>query len=113
MRRLLLATVFCLVGLGLTAQNFEIAGLEESYKGSVGEVIQAPLKIKNTFDKPITLVIKELKRRSAVLKKTSSVPTMSVVSSAPIATPSALSPVKRLKTFPLGWRQGLPKVSAL
>lgn len=60
MRRFLLATVFCVLGSGLAAQNFEIADPEESYKGSVGEIIQAPIKIKNTLDKPITLVIKRM-----------------------------------------------------
>src|SRR6187549_2725790 len=60
MSRLLLAAVFCFVGFGVSAQNFEIADLEESYKGSVGEIIQVPLKIKNTFDKPLTLVIKRI-----------------------------------------------------
>lgn len=44
----------------LYAQGFEIAPIQESYKGTIGETIKAPLRFKNTSDKPITLIIRKV-----------------------------------------------------
>jgi hypothetical protein len=44
----------------LYAQGFEIAPVQESYKGTIGETIKAPLRFKNTSDKPITLIIRKV-----------------------------------------------------
>ena len=42
------------------SQAFEISNLQDSYKGSVGETIKAPLYFKNTSDKPITIIIRKV-----------------------------------------------------
>lgn len=42
------------------AQTFEVSGLQESYKGTIGETIKAPIRFKNTSDKPVTLIIRKL-----------------------------------------------------
>jgi hypothetical protein len=42
------------------AQSFEVSGLQDSYKGTIGDVIKAPLRLKNITDKPITLVVRKL-----------------------------------------------------
>jgi hypothetical protein len=44
---------------GLAAQGFEISGLQESYKGTIGDVIKAPLNFKNNGTKPLTLIIRK------------------------------------------------------
>ena len=42
------------------SQGFEVASLQESYKGYIGEAINAPLRFKNTSDKAITLIIRKI-----------------------------------------------------
>ena len=42
------------------SQAFEISNLQDSYKGSVGETIKAPLYFKNTSEKPITIIIRKI-----------------------------------------------------
>jgi hypothetical protein len=44
----------------LRAQSFELSGLQDSYKGSIGEVIHAPLLLKNTTEKPIILILRKI-----------------------------------------------------
>lgn len=41
-------------------QGFEIAPLQESYKGLIGETIKVPLRFKNNSDKPIFLIIRKV-----------------------------------------------------
>jgi hypothetical protein len=60
MARSLLVGMMILVSLWAHAQSFEVSGLQESYKGAIGDVMKAPLRLKNTTDKPITLVIKKI-----------------------------------------------------
>lgn len=43
----------------LFAQNFEISSAQETYRGSIGDLIKAPIKLKNTSNKSITLVLKK------------------------------------------------------
>ncbi len=107
MRRLLLAAVFCLVGFGLSAQNFEIAGLEESYKGSVGEIIQAPLKIKNTFDKPITLVIKRIETQIGSSQKNFFCPDNNCADQRTDSYTVRIEPGETLENFSIGLEAGL------
>ena len=42
------------------SQGFEVASLQESYRGYIGEAINAPLRFKNTSDKAITLIIRKI-----------------------------------------------------
>jgi hypothetical protein len=43
----------------LGAQNFEISDLQETYKGTVGDVIRAPIQFRNNTSKTITLIIRK------------------------------------------------------
>lgn len=52
--------VFVLMSLGLVAQSFEVTGIQESYKGLIGETIKAPVLFKNTSDKTVTLIIRKV-----------------------------------------------------
>jgi hypothetical protein len=45
---------------GVFAQSFELVGLQESYKGVIGETIRVPVKFKNNTDKQITLLIRKI-----------------------------------------------------
>lgn len=42
------------------AQSFEVTSLQDSYNGFIGEAIKAPLRLKNTSDKAITLIIRNV-----------------------------------------------------
>lgn len=107
MGRLLLAAVFCLVGLGLSAQNFEIAGLEESYKGSMGEIIRVPVKIKNTFDKPITIVIKRIETQIGSSQKNFFCPNNDCVDLRIDSYTIRIEPGETLENFSIGLEAGL------
>jgi hypothetical protein len=60
MKRALLVVIISLSGWVSLAQTFEITGLQESYRGIIGEVIKAPIRFKNTSDKPITLIVRKV-----------------------------------------------------
>jgi hypothetical protein len=107
MRRLLLAAVFCLVGMGLSAQNFEIAGLEELYKGSVGEVIQVPVRIKNTFDKPITVVVKRIETQIGSSQKNFFCPDNDCTDQRTDSYTIRIEPGETLENFSIGLEAGL------
>lgn len=49
-----------LLGTNTFGQSFEVAGLQENYKGVIGETIKAPLLFKNNSDKTITLIIRKV-----------------------------------------------------
>ncbi len=59
MKRLLVLIGSILACGVLHAQSFEVLGLQEAYKGSIGDLIRAPLYFKNKTDKPITLVMRK------------------------------------------------------
>ncbi|MBL7834261.1 MAG: T9SS type A sorting domain-containing protein [Cyclobacteriaceae bacterium] len=107
MRRLLLAVGFSFASLALTAQNFEIAGLEDSYKGSVGEVIQAPVRIKNNFDKPITLVIKRIETQIGSSQKNFFCPDNNCLDQRTDTYTVRLEPGETLQRFAIGLEAGL------
>lgn len=60
MKNSLLLALFLLLGSWASAQGFEVASLQEFYKGLIGETIKAPIRFKNTTDKPITLIIRKV-----------------------------------------------------
>lgn len=60
MRRLLWMVFLCAMAFELDAQSFEIGNIQDVYKGHIGETVKVPLKISNTTDKPLTLVIRRI-----------------------------------------------------
>src|SRR5690349_5749714 len=60
MRRFLYLICLTLLPAVLCAQSFELTGLQDTYKGAIGETIRVPLRIKNITDKPITIVVREV-----------------------------------------------------
>lgn len=65
----LLLAIMILVGTCLYGQGFEIAPLQETYKGLIGETIKVPLRFKNTSDKPITLIIRKVSEQIGSTQK--------------------------------------------
>ena len=60
MKNVLLSVILMLSSLFTLGQGFEIISLQESYKGTIGEMIKAPIRFKNTSDKSITLIIRKV-----------------------------------------------------
>lgn len=59
MQWLLLVSIF-LGSTSVFSQGFEVSSLQELYKGTIGETIKAPIRFKNTSDKPITLILRKV-----------------------------------------------------
>lgn len=59
-RSLLVGMLMILMSSWATAQSFEVSGLQDSYKGTIGDIIKAPLVLRNVTEKPITLVVRKL-----------------------------------------------------
>ncbi|HEY5918020.1 MAG TPA: T9SS type A sorting domain-containing protein [Chryseolinea sp.] len=60
MRNLLLLVMGMAISCCGFAQSFEVTSLQDSYNGFIGEAIKAPLRLKNTSDKAITLIIRNV-----------------------------------------------------
>ena len=60
MMKALLFAIMILMSSWVLGQGFEIAPLQESYEGLIGETIKVPLRFKNTSEKPVTLVIRKI-----------------------------------------------------
>lgn len=58
MKCLLALIMLCGLGSGLLAQELEITGLQESYRGAIGDLVKVPLHFRNNSDKAITLIIR-------------------------------------------------------
>jgi len=107
MRRFLLATGFYLVCWGLSAQNFEIAAPEDSYKGSIGELIQAPLIIKNTSDKAIILILKKVETQIGSSQKNFFCPDNNCLDQRTETCTVKIEPGETLANFSIGLEAGL------
>lgn len=63
MLKSLLFAGLMLIALTVAGQSFEMTGLQDAYKGSIGETVKAPLRFKNTTDKALVLVIRKLQEQ--------------------------------------------------
>jgi hypothetical protein len=63
MQRALPFLVCFFITLTVWGQSFEMIGLQEGYKGMIGETVKAPVRFKNTTDKPIVLVIRKIQEQ--------------------------------------------------
>lgn len=59
MKKLLPVLCGLLISGASVAQSFEVIGKQENYRGFIGDLITAPLTIKNTSQKTIALVIRK------------------------------------------------------
>lgn len=59
MKKILLLVLLLVIGEYTFAQTFEVVGQQDSYKGYIGDLIKAPLRLKNLSEKPITLIIRK------------------------------------------------------
>jgi hypothetical protein len=61
MRRfLMLLSVMAPLAAYVQAQSFEVSGIQDNYKAFIGETIKAPVRLRNTSDKPIFLVVRKV-----------------------------------------------------
>ncbi len=60
MKNVLLFVILILAGFKSFSQGFELVNLQESYKGNIGDLIKAPVRFKNTSDKPIVLIVRKI-----------------------------------------------------
>lgn len=60
MKIVLLAVMMVVTNFAVFAQGFEVGSIQETYKGMIGETIKAPIRLKNTSEKPITLVVRKI-----------------------------------------------------
>ncbi|MEJ1239536.1 T9SS type A sorting domain-containing protein [Chryseolinea sp. T2] len=60
MKIVLLVVMVVVLNTVAFPQGFEITGLQDNYNGTIGETIKAPVRIKNTSDKAITVVIRKI-----------------------------------------------------
>lgn len=58
-KTLLLAFGLSFYALTLQAQSFEVSGYSENHRGYIGELIKAPVQIRNTSNRAITLIIRK------------------------------------------------------
>lgn len=69
MKRLLLLVGYVFLCGSLSAQSFEVSGVQDAYKGVIGDLIRSPLRIKNKTDKTITLVIRRVDTQIGTTQK--------------------------------------------
>lgn len=69
MIKTLLSATMILFSSWALSQGFEIAPLQETYKGTIGETIRVPLRFKNTSDKTITLIIRKVSEQIGSTQK--------------------------------------------
>lgn len=69
MRKIPLLGLLFFLWLGASAQTFEVSNLTENYKGTIGEVVKAPLRLRNLTEKPLTLVIRKLSQQIGSTQK--------------------------------------------
>jgi hypothetical protein len=61
MRKIVGLVFFVLSGLSsAVAQSFEVAPLQEVYKGFIGETMKIPVRFTNTTEKPLILIVRKL-----------------------------------------------------
>lgn len=60
MKGILSLAILTFMFVALHGQGFEIPGLQENYRCSIGETIKAALRFKNTTDKSITLIVRKV-----------------------------------------------------
>ena len=60
MRYILWLVMFGCCTFGVYGQSFEIAPLQDVYKGYIGETVKVPLKLTNHTDKSITLIVRKV-----------------------------------------------------
>jgi Secretion system C-terminal sorting domain len=65
----LLLAILSFAATCVYGQGFELAPLQESYKGLIGETIRVPLRFKNNSDKPISLIIRKVTEQIGTTQK--------------------------------------------
>jgi hypothetical protein len=90
----------------LHAQSFEVIGQQESYRGYLGDLIKAPLKIKNNTEKHLTLILRKVDTPIGSSQKSYFCPDNSCLERADDMV-IRLEPGQTLSSFSVGLEAGL------
>lgn len=107
MKRLLLLVGSVLVCGVLHGQSFEISGLQDSYKGSIGDLIRAPLYFKNKTDKPITLILRKVETQIGSSQKNFYCPENNCLDTHSEDYILRIEPGQTIQNFSIGLEAGL------
>jgi hypothetical protein len=107
MKRLLLLIGSLLLCGSLHAQNFEISSLQESYKGSPGDIIRAPLYFKNKTDKTITLILRKVETQIGSTQKSFYCPDNNCLDQRTEDYTLKIEPGQTVQNFAIGLEAGL------
>lgn len=107
MKKLLLLGFTLLWSNFLIAQSFEVSGFQDTHKGKIGELIRAPLRIKNTSEKPITLSIKRTESQIGTSQKSLFCPDNNCLELTGEEYVVKIDPGQTLHNFSIGLEAGL------
>jgi|APTNR8051073442_1049403.scaffolds.fasta_scaffold00270_25 hypothetical protein len=107
MKRWLLLIGYVLLCGSLSAQSFEVSGLQDAYKGTIGDLIKAPLRIKNKSEKPITLVIRRVDTQIGTTQKNLFCPDNNCADQRSEEYIFKIEPGQTLQNFSIGLEAGL------
>jgi hypothetical protein len=91
----------------LIAQSFEVSGFQDTQKGKLGELIRAPLRIKNISEKPITLSIRRTESQIGTSQKSLFCPENNCIEITAEEYVVRLEPGQLLQNFSIGLEAGL------
>jgi len=89
------------------AQNFEVGGLSDSYRGYIGDLIKVPIQFKNTSNKTITLIIRKAESDIGATQRTFLCPNGDCYDSKIEDFVLELEPGITLQNFSIGLEGGL------
>lgn len=114
MKKTLLLVCAFLLAASLQAQSFEVKETSENFKGYIGEVIKAPLLIKNTSPKALTLIVRKADSQIGSTQKSLFCPDGNCLENPAEEMTIRLEPGQTLDNFSIGLEAGLvPGISSL
>lgn len=107
MKKPVLLILVILFSGALKAQSFEISDLQDSYKGTIGDLIKAPLHFKNNSDKSITLIIRRVDTQIGSSQKNFFCPDNSCLDQRTEDYVLKMEPGQQIENFSIGLEAGL------
>jgi hypothetical protein len=107
MKKLLPLTIVIIWSNSVIAQSFEVSGFQETQKGKIGELIRAPLRIKNTSEKPLIFLVKRIEAQIGTSQKSVFCPDNSYTDFIAEEYTIKLEPGQTLQNFSIGLEAGL------
>ncbi len=112
MKRFLLVVFFGLYSWAVQAQSFEVTQPKSTYTGRIGETVYAPIRIKNTSNKTITLVLRKAEAQIGSTQKSFFCPDGSCLEIPGDSFTLKLEPGQTLDNFSIALETGLSEGSS-